>query len=290
MENKDLIETLEAIKRTRGWTTRRLAREIGCHEDSMSRFLNGNYKYATVPMLVKEFLEREKQKKEGLIETDTLLRVEELCQDCHDFNLLGVVVGNPGSGKTESLKAYAEKHENVKYIQCDVTSTISVLCDIINPGQTGTISHKLQALKTCLKGWLLILDEADILSIRTLEAFRAVYDSGGIGLVLAGTPRFQKILTRGHSAKENLAQLYSRVDFFVNVHNPDDEELLRYVQQEGISDTEAAKLIRKTGKENSFRAAAKTIKQAKRIAALNNQKVNADIVKAAQQMIFLKPY
>lgn len=291
MEKQELIEALEAVKRTRNWTNRRLAQEIGCYEQTLSSFMSGRISYASIHALAEEWLQKESTQKGGLVETDTLLKIQELCEDCKNYHLLGVVVGNPGSGKTESLKEYAARHEKVKYIQCDVASTISSLCEIINPqAGGGTIATKLQALKQFLKGWLLILDEADLLSIRQLEAFRAVYDDGGIGLILAGTPRFQKILTRGHNAKENLAQLYSRVDFFLNVHNPNDEELLRYVEKVGIKDSEAAKLIRKTGKENSFRAAAKTINQARRIAALNNQEIDAEVIKAAQQLIFLKPY
>lgn len=227
--------------------------------------------------------------KDDMVKTDTLMRIHELCVDCQQYHLLGVVTGNPGSGKTEALKEYAAEHEHVRYIQCDVTSTIGVLCDqIINIA--GPIAYKLNTIKAALKGWLLILDEADLLTIRALEAFRAVYDSKGIGLILSGTPRFKKILTRGPQLKDNLSQLYSRVDFFVNVENPDDDELIRYAEKRGISDKNAVALLKKTGKEISFRAAAKTIQQAKRIAALNKKEVDEDIIKAAQQMIFLKPY
>ena len=290
MDKAEMMRQLETLKMQRGWTNRILSQQIGCQETRLSEWIAGKETVKTTQALIEEYLESLDSKPCDRIDTDTLLRVQELCDDCLQFHRLGVVVGNPGSGKTESLKDYAERHENVIYVQCDVCSTITSLAEDILGTVQGTASQKIQTLKLALKGKLLILDEADLLTVRILEAFRAIYDSGKIGMVLAGTPRFLKILTRGHSLKENLSQLYSRVDFFVNVHNPDDEEMMRFLETQGISDSQASKIIRKTGKEISFRAAAKTIQQAKRIAKLNDKAVDKQIVEAAQSMIFIKPY
>uniref|UniRef100_UPI00129A9791 AAA family ATPase n=1 Tax=Eikenella corrodens TaxID=539 RepID=UPI00129A9791 len=57
-------------------------------------------------------------------------------------------------------------------------------------------------------GRLLIVDEAENLSTRSLELLRRLHDLAGIGLVLVGTPRLLSNLKGRHG---ELEQLYSRV-------------------------------------------------------------------------------
>jgi DNA transposition AAA+ family ATPase len=78
------------------------------------------------------------------------------------------------------------------------------------------------------KSRLLVIDEAERLSVSELELLRDIYDEKDCGLCLVGLDSLRTLLQRGRSLRENLVQLYSRVGYqrIVDILDPADVEMI----------------------------------------------------------------
>jgi hypothetical protein len=138
---------------------------------------------------------------------------------------------------------------------------------------------------------LLIVDEVDLLKMASLEQLRAIFDRGGIGLVLIGMPGLEKRLSR-------YAQLYSRVGFvheFRPLSTTDVRHLLRKgwlppgvtLPDEGLVDEEAmATLIRMT--DGKFRLLDRMLTQISRVMEINQlNRVTVPVIEAARESLMI---
>lgn len=140
---------------------------------------------------------------------------------------------------------------------------------------------------------LIIVDEADRLTIKSLEHLRHLADRHHFGLILMGMPGLEKRLAR-------YPQLYSRIGF-VHEFKPLTETEMRlllatHAADFGISFDPAlldaveaqAAVIRIT--RGNFRLMERLFAQMQRIMTLNHvEKVNADIVQAARDCLVIGP-
>ncbi len=140
---------------------------------------------------------------------------------------------------------------------------------------------------------LVIVDEADRLSIKSLEEMRDLSDRHRFGLILMGMPGLEKRLAR-------YAQLYSRIGF-VHEFKPLTETEMRLLLATHAGDfgitfdptqvdaIEAqAAIIRIT--RGNFRLMERLFAQMRRIMTLNRvEAVSADIVQAARDCLVIGP-
>jgi DNA transposition AAA+ family ATPase len=138
---------------------------------------------------------------------------------------------------------------------------------------------------------LVIIDEADRLKVSALEQVRAIFDQGGIGVVLIGMPGIEKRLAR-------YPQLYSRVGF-VHAFRPLSAAQVRTLLQQkwvpsgvalpekGVTDDETlAAIIRVTG--GNFRLLHRLLTQIARLVEINTlQTVTRAVVEAAQESLVI---
>jgi len=138
---------------------------------------------------------------------------------------------------------------------------------------------------------LILIDEADRLKMTCLEQIRAVFDEGGVGLVLIGMPGIEKRLAR-------YPQLYSRVGF-VHEFRPLPQADVRQLLQErwrpkdamlpdgALADEEGiAAIIRVTG--GNFRLLHRLLTQIARVLKINQLELaTAEVVEAARENLVI---
>jgi len=138
---------------------------------------------------------------------------------------------------------------------------------------------------------LVVIDEADRLKMASLEQVRAIFDQGGMGLVLVGMPGLEKQLAR-------YPQLYSRVGF-VHEFKPLSQAEVRELLREGwapfdvelrddalIDEEPLAMLIRLA--EGRFRLLYRLLQQIGRIMEVNKlDKVTCQVVVAARESLVI---
>ena len=135
---------------------------------------------------------------------------------------------------------------------------------------------------------LVLIDEADRLRMAGLEAARAVYDEGGIGLVLIGMPGMEKRLAR-------YPQFYSRIGFIhgFRVLTPTDVRRLLTggwtppgVNLPPFTEEAVAAVIRITG--GNLRLLDRLLSQAGRIARINSlETLSVEAVNAARENLVI---
>jgi len=138
---------------------------------------------------------------------------------------------------------------------------------------------------------LILVDEADRLKMASLEQMRAIFDAGGIGLVLIGMPGIEKRLAR-------YPQFYSRIGFVHEFRALSAEQvrelLARRWRPAGAAlahslelDPETvAAIIRVSG--GNFRLLGRLLTQAERILDINGlTRVNTAVIDAARESLVI---
>lgn len=140
----------------------------------------------------------------------------------HSINGITVIYGEAGYGKTTAVKAYTKHHVGVVLIEADINySNRELFRDLHEKlgydGQGTTPTMKRDILRKLKdSGRLLIVDEAEHMSVTALDSLRRLHDlcDGTISIVLVGLPQ---LLNNIIGRKKQFAQLFSRLDLVLEV-------------------------------------------------------------------------
>lgn len=246
-----------------GATQTQVAKALGKSVAVINQYLKGTYQGRTdeVDDAVKRLLERHKDK---VIERKfnskfVMTYAAQCCQDvarfAHTDGDINVITGAAGLGKTQALKDYVKHNPDVVMIEVEPSYSPKVLlktiCQKIGVNDTGLNHELFERIKGKLcQGRLLIVDEAELLSTKSLEYLRRINDLTQCGVVLAGMPR---LIVNLKGKYGELAQLYSRVSLAIDLGNSLNEEDIAKLAESGIGTAQFNDLLYKASKGNARR-------------------------------------
>jgi DNA transposition AAA+ family ATPase len=193
--------------------------------------------------------------------TDTVRRIGQVLTYCSDQAAIGVVSGDYGVGKTESLRYWrtsggGRKVNHVvfefdEFSSRNVVDFVNQLAELLDV--EGNRSHNMggKTFRTicaalCDAPALLIFDQCETVQPRIFQVIRQVWDRtrhAGVGVVLLGSPLLVERM-RGSRMKD-VGALTSRVGIWAALRGVQKEEAADIVRKEGVSlsDDEAFGLL-----------------------------------------------
>ncbi|EDS7032439.1 AAA family ATPase [Salmonella enterica subsp. enterica serovar Oranienburg] len=298
-----LIQLLEGT----GYTQKKVATKTGLSTAVISQYLNGIYNgnIKNIEDILSDFILREEERarrrgvKERFVHTQLADIALALISDTHMDGEIGVIYGPAGMGKSMVLRQYASTSKGVILIEADPGYTAKVLlqelCVRLGVKKTGNI-HKLS--EECIQelngtGWVILVDEAELLPYRALEVLRRIHDRSGVALVLAGMPR---LLINLKGSRGEYAQLYSRVGMALDIeaHKAESEAddfniilaslLGTAVGTNYLSSPEVISAFRKHSKGN-YRRLFKLARGVVRASAIGNQGISVNLIERYAEML-----
>lgn len=290
MKNVDLnqvCEELEIFLKVQNISQAALGRAIGVSSASISTFRKGEYKGNNKELgrKIKLYLDNYAKKKSKDIKEVAIFESKD--KQMADFIIneavrdkeIAIITGVAGSGKSTIAKDYSRLHPNAILIEATLHSTARVildeLCERTHISGGRNLHEKVILIAKELKrrDVVILIDEAEHLSVKALEDLRRIWDFSSCPLILFGT----EILLKNLIGKNGeLRQLYSRIGGKWHL--------------KGLSEAETNEVFIKgihAYTKGNFRSSVKLYKRACRLAELHNVKLDKDIIAQAVSMIIL---
>lgn len=291
MKNQQLKDFME----TRGLQQKQAAQMLGVSVATVSLYLKGQYAgdVASLDQKVNEMIARYKEKvseakySSEFVSTLTARRGMDVIKYAHIEGELNVIYGAAGLGKTQMLKQYAKENSGAVLIEVDSScvpkTLLKRIAKAIGATDTGTNDTLLEAITAKLKGSerVLLVDEAELLSTRSLEFIRRIHDFTGVGVVLAGMPR---LLINLKGKNNELAQLYSRVSFALDLGNQLPASDLALLAENALGTSEYNDTLLSAAKGNARRLS-KLMRGVVRTAEINGMEINSEMIKQYAGML-----
>ena len=214
------------------------AKEIGISDSALSQWLASKYEGDTgaVDAKVERWLEARREREDfsrvlpaspEWVETKTAKRIMAGLGYAQIAGDIAVIHGGAGVGKTVTALRYASRRPSVWVATVTAGRRALGSCLRLVAGACGLrpghrrIAELEEAIADRVAGTagLLVVDEAQHLSLRALESLRGIHDATGTGLALLGNnPLYARMA--GAKRRGEYAQLHSRVGKLVSLRQP----------------------------------------------------------------------
>ena len=215
-----------------------------------------------------------------LLNTAAYASVVSTCEAARAECAFGLVLGQPGFGKTAALRHYFKKQPNVYFTEFWYSMSrreffVAVARALaVDAGKRPTLAHLIQRCADKLNavtGSLLLIDEASTMQPEKLNYVRELRErtQHHAGILLAGAPYFYARLMRQFDReREGVPELVSRVSKLVKLPAPTKVELLAVAEANGVDKAVAAAALKAGKALPEFRTWGHWIRQQRAQAAL----------------------
>lgn len=295
---EDIQKELAAFMQQAGKSQRQIAKETGLSTSVISQFLDGTYggNNEKVSQVIRQYLtvgiERMKTIQGTLFYPELYNTVNVLfaCSHAHKRNDMSLVSGDAGAGKTTALEYYRDHNAGVVMVTANSCTTSATAILKLIADQTGKqTDYRRSVLMTELVGQLegssrlIIIDEADHLTLQALQAVRNLNDLAKVGIVLAGNDKIYRQMLTGQRGHE-FDQIRTRIIVRKRVENNYTVEEMQHIFP-GASEDCLSFLI-KTANYESLRTAIKLYDIALEYAGIKNRPLSSKILKDTQRQLF----
>ena len=285
---RDIREELNQLLADRGITQAQVAKSLNISSSQISQYMAGKYagNSEKTEQILTSYIDREYKVQANRLDaleyyqTYNAKNIEKLCTMTHISKTMGVVIGRAGLGKTTALKHYAEKNAGTIYVEANMTYTSKNFLRSLGMqfylGSQPTLFDFQMEIVERLKhtGRLMIIDQAEYLTEKSLDMIRTIHDNAGVGVVLAGLPLLESNIKGKAGVNE---QIYTRIfsKFVCKKLEMDDAGALitNY-----FPDAEEFSQKILDASEGKIRVFAQLLMHAKRITTNHNIKLNESII------------
>lgn len=299
-DSRDLraeVAALQAADRT--LTQAEISRQSGVHSTAISQWLNGRYPgdndklEAELARWIDAYHARRLESRAlpavpEFVATPSSERILAALGYAQLAGDIAVIYGAAGLGKTITLRQYQRSSPNVwiaTMTPCTASAVpaLEEIADSLGIEVSGGGARLQRAIIKRLRGTmgLLVIDEAQHLSVAALDAMRALHDATGIGLTLVGNEAVYARMTGGNRAAY-LDRLFSRIGKRVRLTRPTKGDIDAMIDawQVDVKDCRST-LHDIAARPGGLRGLTKVLRLASMIAAGHGRAVCCDDIRSA---------
>lgn len=291
---KDLSDFMQES----GKSQRQIAKETGLSSSVISQFLKGTYPgdNQEVSKVIGQYLSISKDRLNIVLQAPFYIDLQNTqetlfcCYYSNKHNKISLISGAAGAGKTTALKHYAETHTGVIFITanaCTTTATaiLGLICKQLGKQMPARRAAMMTTLVEALSGTsrLIIIDEADHLSLDALQAVRNLNDEAQCGIVLSGNDKIYRQMLSPRRGSE-FDQIRTRIAVRKKVYNQYSVDEMQAMFPN--VDIESIGYLLKLACAESLRTARELYEVAVELAAAQKQNLTVKHLRDTQRQLF----
>lgn len=271
------------------------SQKIGVSSTTLSRWLSAQYEgdNSIIEDKVKAYLalqgERvaKRVRNVGYVETTASKKLYSLLTHAQVCSDIVVMFGHPGVSKTLTCQEYQSRNPNVWHVELSpatrsAKNTLRAICAVLHISASNDIFAMQENVVKKLSNsqGLLVLDEAQNLSVEAIEQTRHIWDKAKIGFAYVANQQFLNGIDSGKHC-EVLDRFRSRIVKQIKVGKPTKADANKIMDAWGIDGDCRAQLLQIANGSGALREMCTVLKNAARIAQSMGAELCCDHIAAA---------